>query len=62
MNQRPEFPLQVCISVALIGEFKRARSACGGVDARINIRSANMKATSKASSIPLISIVGACER
>jgi hypothetical protein len=45
-------------SVALIGKFKRARSARGGVDARVNFRSVNMEATSKASSIPLISIVG----
>jgi len=45
-------------SVALIDEFKRARSAWRGVDARVNFRSVNMEATSKASSIPLISIVG----
>src|SRR5271165_5542326 len=49
--------MRASTAIVLMGEFKRARSAWGGVDARVKIRSANMKATTKVALTRAISIV-----
>ena len=57
-DQRPAFPLQCARRlIALMGEFKRARSAWSRVDARVKISSANMKATTKVALTRAISVV-----